>query len=226
MKADLITNVSHDIKTPLTSIVNYVDLLKRENLENENARNYIRVLDEKSQRLKQLTEDLVEASKISSGNIQLDMQTIDLVELLYQTGGEFNERFEARGLTIVTKLPHNSVMIRADGRQLYRAIENLYTKCGKILHSKIPGFYVDLEVEEKQCGFPYQKYFEKSAAGTGSGEERPDGAFCEGRGIPHDRGKRSWTVHCKNLTQLMGGEFAILVDGDLFAASITFAVVA
>ena len=88
-----------------TPIVNYVDLLKRENLENENARNYIRVLDEKSQRLKQLTEDLVEASKISSGNIQLDMQTIDLVELLYQTGGEFNERFEARGLTIVTKLP-------------------------------------------------------------------------------------------------------------------------
>ena len=80
MKADLITNVSHDIKTPLTSIVNYVDLLKRENLENENARNYIRVLDEKSQRLKQLTEDLVEASKISSGNIQADMQTIDLKE--------------------------------------------------------------------------------------------------------------------------------------------------
>ena len=139
MKADLITNVSHDIKTPLTSIVNYVDLLKRENLENENARNYIRVLDEKSQRLKQLTEDLVEASKISSGNIQLDMQTIDLVELLYQTGGEFNERFEARGLTIVTKLPHNSVMIRADGRQLYRAIENLYTNAAN-MHSKIPGF--------------------------------------------------------------------------------------
>ena len=95
-------------------------LLKRENLENENARNYIRVLDEKSQRLKQLTEDLVEASKISSGNIQLDMQTIDLVELLYQTGGEFNERFEARGLTIVTKLPHNSVMIRADGHSSLR----------------------------------------------------------------------------------------------------------
>ena len=102
MKADLITNVSHDIKTPLTSIVNYVDLLKRENLENENARHYIRILDDKSQRLKQLTEDLVEASKISSGNIKLDIQTIDLVELLYQTGGEFNERFEARDLTIVT----------------------------------------------------------------------------------------------------------------------------
>lgn len=123
------------------------------------------------------------------------MQTIDLVELLYQTGGEFNERFEARGLTIVTKLPHNSVMIRADGRQLYRAIENLYTNAAKyaLENTRV---YVDLEVEENNAVFRI-KIFRKSAAGTGSGEERPDGAFCEGRGIPHDRGKRSWTVHCK-----------------------------
>mgnify|MGYP000654080660 CR=1 FL=1 len=99
LKADLITNVSHDIKTPLTSIVNYVDLLKRENLENENAKYYIHVLEEKSQRLKQLTEDLVETSKITSGNVKLNMQKLDLVELLYQTGGEFNERFESRNLT-------------------------------------------------------------------------------------------------------------------------------
>ena len=118
MKADLITNVSHDIKTPLTSIVNYVDLLKRENLENENANRYIRILDDKSQRLKQLTEDLVEVSKISSGSLKLDMQNIDFVELIYQTGGEFNERFEARGLTIVTKRANTPVMISADGRQL------------------------------------------------------------------------------------------------------------
>ena len=122
LKADLITNVSHDIKTPLTSIVNYVDLLKRENLGNENARNYIRILDEKSQRLKQLTEDLVETSKITSGNVKLDMQKIDMVELLYQTGGEFNERFEARNLTIVTKIPNKSMYIYADGRQLYRSL--------------------------------------------------------------------------------------------------------
>ena len=131
MKADLITNVSHDIKTPLTSIVNYVDLLKREEIDNENAQKYIRILDDKSQRLKQLTEDLVEASKISSGNVKLDMQRIDFVELLCQTGGEFNERFEARNLTIVTKLPHDPVYIWADGRQLYRAIENLYTNAAK-----------------------------------------------------------------------------------------------
>lgn len=144
LKADLITNVSHDIKTPLTSIVNYVDLLKRENLENENAKYYIHVLEEKSQRLKQLTEDLVETSKITSGNVKLNMQKLDLVELLYQTGGEFNERFESRNLTIVTKIPSEQIFIYADGRQLYRSIENLYTNAAKyaLENTRV---YVELE---------------------------------------------------------------------------------
>ena len=131
MKADLITNVSHDIKTPLTSIVNYVELLRREELENEKAKNYICILANKAERLKQLTEDLVEVSKISSGNIYLEKQEIDFLELLYQTGGEFNERFEERNLTIITKLPSHPIRIVADGRQLFRAIENLYTNAAK-----------------------------------------------------------------------------------------------
>lgn len=225
MKADLITNVSHDIKTPLTSIVNYVDLLKRENLENENARSYIRVLDEKSQRLKQLTEDLVEASRISSGNIRLDIQTIDLVELLYQTGGEFNERFEARGLTIVTKLPHNSVMIRADGRQLYRAIENLYTNAAKyaLENTRV---YVELEVKEDRAVFCI-----KNISKNPLPEQVPENKDLTERFV---RGEESRTTEgsglglsiAKNLTQLMGGGFSIKVDGDLFAATITFAVIA
>ena len=225
MKADLITNVSHDIKTPLTSIVNYVDLLKRENLENENARNYIRVLDEKSQRLKQLTEDLVEASKISSGNIQLDMQTIDLVELLYQTGGEFNERFEARGLTIVTKLPHNSVMIRADGRQLYRAIENLYTNAAKyaLENTRV---YVDLEVEENNAVFRIKNISKNPLPEQGAARKDLTERFVRGEESRTTEGSGLGLSIAKNLTQLMDGEFAILVDGDLFAASITFAVVA
>ena len=107
MKADLITNVSHDIKTPLTSIINYVNLIKLEHIDNERVNGYIRILDAKSQRLKQLTEDLVETSRITSGNVKLDMQKIDLVELIYQTAGEFNEKFEAKELTIVTKLPRS-----------------------------------------------------------------------------------------------------------------------
>ena len=224
-RTELITNVSHDIKTPLTSIVNYVDLLKRENLENENARNYIRVLDEKSQRLKQLTEDLVEASKISSGNIQLDMQTIDLVELLYQTGGEFNERFEARGLTIVTKLPHNSVMIRADGRQLYRAIENLYTNAAKyaLENTRV---YVDLEVEENNAVFRIKNISKNPLPEQGAARKDLTERFVRGEESRTTEGSGLGLSIAKNLTQLMGGEFAILVDGDLFAASITFAVVA
>lgn len=137
LKADLITNVSHDIKTPLTSIVNYVDLLKRENLENENAKYYIHVLEEKSQRLKQLTEDLVETSKITSGNVKLNMQKLDLVELLYQTGGEFNERFESRNLTIVTKFHQNRYLSMRMGVS-FTALLKICILMPQNMHWKIP----------------------------------------------------------------------------------------
>lgn len=223
MKADLITNVSHDIKTPLTSIVNYVDLLKRENLDNENACHYIKILDEKSQRLKQLTEDLVEASRISSGNVKLDMQTIDLVELLYQTGGEFNERFEARGLTIVTKLPNNSVMIKADGRQLYRAIENLYTNAAKyaLENTRV---YVELEVEEAAAVFRIKNISKNPLPEQTENKDLTE-RFVRGEESRTTEGSGLGLSIAKNLTQLMGGEFSIRVDGDLFAADITFPVV-
>ena len=225
MKTELITNVSHDIKTPLTSIVNYVDLLKKEDIPSPAAQEYIAVLDRQSKRLKKLTEDLVEASKISSGNIQLDMQTIDLVELLYQTGGEFNERFEARGLTIVTKLPHNSVMIRADGRQLYRAIENLYTNAAKyaLENTRV---YVDLEVEENNAVFRIKNISKNPLPEQGAARKDLTERFVRGEESRTTEGSGLGLSIAKNLTQLMGGEFAILVDGDLFAASITFAVVA
>ncbi len=116
LKADLITNVSHDIKTPLTSIINYVDLLKREDIQDEKIKSYIDVLDSKSQRLKQLTEDLVEASKISSGNVVLDMQPIRLGELVWQTSGECEEKFAARNLELVCRLPDQRGRGMAVGR--------------------------------------------------------------------------------------------------------------
>ena len=112
MKADLITNVSHDIKTPLTSIINYVDLIKREKIENPKVLAYLEVLDQKSQRLKTLTEDLVEASKASSGNLKLEMTDINLVELVQQTNGEFEERFEQRHLELVSGLSEDALIIR------------------------------------------------------------------------------------------------------------------
>ncbi len=220
MKADLITNVSHDIKTPLTSIVNYVDLLKRENLGNERARGYIRILDEKSQRLKQLTEDLVEASKISSGNIRLDMQEIDFVELIYQTGGEFNERFEARGLTIITRLPNNSVMVEADGRQLYRAVENLYTNAAKYAMENTR-VYVTLEELEGQAVFTIKNISSRPLPAPGE-ETDLTGRFVRGEESRTTEGSGLGLSIASNLTTLMGGEFKLHLDGDLFAAVIKF----
>lgn len=222
MKADLITNVSHDIKTPLTSIVNYVDLLKREDIANENAQKYIRILDEKSQRLKQLTEDLVEASKISSGNVKLDIQQIDFVELLYQTGGEFNERFEARNLTIVTKLPHNAVYIEADGRQLYRAIENLYTNAAKYALEKTR-VYVELATENNMAVFSIKNISKNVYQGEfaeGALTER----FVRGESSRTTEGSGLGLSIAKSLTELMGGQFTLKIDGDLFIITVSFKI--
>ena len=225
MKADLITNVSHDIKTPLTSIVNYVNLLKLEKLDNERAENYIRIIDEKSQRLRQLTEDLVEASKISSGNIKLDMTQIDLVELIYQTGGEFNERFEARNLTIVTKLPSKSIFVKADGRQLYRAIENLYTNAAKYALEKTR-VYVEISEENDNAVFCIKNVSEnllqfKEGGSANDLTER----FVRGEVSRTTEGSGLGLSITKNLTNLMGGTFDIKVDGDLFIATISFKMV-
>ncbi len=126
MKTDLITNVSHDLKTPLTSIINYVDLLKRENITDEPSASYIKVLDEKSQRLKQLTDDLVEASKISSGNLVLSMEKIGVKDLLSQALGEFSDRFEEKNLGVNVSGPEENIYISADSRSIFRVIENLF----------------------------------------------------------------------------------------------------
>lgn len=224
LKADLITNVSHDIKTPLTSIVNYVDLLKRENLGNENAKNYIRILDEKSQRLKQLTEDLVETSKITSGNVKLDMQKIDMVELLYQTGGEFNERFEARNLTIVTKIPNKSMYIYADGRQLYRSLENLYTNAAKyaLENTRV---YVELSNNDNKVVFTIKNVSKNELDIVSDGKVDLTERFVRGEKSRTTEGSGLGLSIAKNLTTLMGGKFEINVDGDLFIATIEYEMI-
>ena len=224
LKADLITNVSHDIKTPLTSIVNYVDLLKRENLDNDNAKYYIHVLEEKSQRLKQLTEDLVETSKITSGNVKLNMQKLDLVELLYQTGGEFNERFEARNLTIVTKIPSEQIFIYADGRQLYRSIENLYTNAAKyaLENTRV---YVELEKADKKAVFTIKNVSKNELDIVSDGNVDLTERFVRGERSRTTEGSGLGLSIAKNLTHLMGGKFEIKVDGDLFIATITYNII-
>ena len=167
----------------------------------------------------------MEASKISSGNIKLDMQKIDLVELLYQTGGEFNERFEQRNLTIVTKIPSESIFVKADGRQLYRAIENLYTNAAKYAMEKTR-VYVELTREGERAVFSIKNISEnlislKDDENVNDLTER----FVRGESSRTTEGSGLGLSIAKNLTNLMGGTFEINVDGDLFIATISFIMV-
>lgn len=221
LKTELITNVSHDIKTPLTSIINYVNLIKMERIQNENVENYLNILEKKSLRLKQLTEDLVEISKINSGAVTLDMQQIDMVELIYQTGGEFNELFEERGLTIITRLPKTPVIIMADGNRIWRVIQNLYNNVAKYaLHDT--RVYVELKVENKMAEFSIKDVSEQEIKKVASDlSER----FVRGDEARGTEGSGLGLSIAKNLTSLMNGEFEITLDGDLFTARIRFPIV-
>ena len=197
MQTELITNVSHDIKTPLTSIINYVNLIKLEHIDNERVNGFISgSWMPKSQRLKQLTEDLVETSRITSGNVKLDMQKIDLVELIYQTAGEFNEKFEAKELTIVTKLPKTEVMILADGRQLYRVIENLYNNVAKYALEKTR-VYVDVHVLEEKVTFSIKNVSERSLALENSNAGDLTERFIRGDASRTTEGSGLGAFHCK-----------------------------
>lgn len=221
LKADLITNVSHDIKTPLTSIINYVDLIKREHVPNEKVQEYLSVLEQKSQRLKTLTEDLVEASKASSGNLKLDMHRIDLVEMIWQTSGEFEEKFAARQLELVTSLPTESVMIEADGRHLWRVLENLYNNAFKyaMAHSRV---YTDISCENGTAYFTIKNVSE-TPLNINSDEltER----FVRGDVSRSTEGSGLGLSIAQSLTKLQGGTFDIFIDGDLFKARVGFAMI-
>ncbi len=149
LKTELITNVSHDIKTPLTSIINYVDLLKKENIQDEKVKEYIQILDKKSQRLKKLTEDLVEASKVSSGNVKLNIEEINLKELMNQSIGEFKDRFEEKQLKIEVNMPEEEIKIKADNRYMYRVIENLFSNITKYALEK-SRVYIDMKKEKTE----------------------------------------------------------------------------
>lgn len=149
LKTELITNVSHDIKTPLTSIINYVDLIKQENVQDEKIKEYIEILENKSQRLKRLTEDLIEASKVSSGNVKLNLETLNLIELINQATGEFEDRFKEKNLEIDISLPKEEVLIEADSRYIYRIIENIFSNVAKyaLKNSRV---YIDIKNTENK----------------------------------------------------------------------------
>ena len=217
-KADLITNVSHDIKTPLTSIINYVNLLKREGITTEPVAGYIRVLDEKTQRLKQLTDDLVEASKISSGNIELVMAPLNLGELVNQAIGEFYERFEEKDLTIVLSAMPASTAIYADSRRMWRVIENLFNNLCKYA---LPGtrVYVDLTNEGGKVDCSIKNI---SANPLNIRADELTERFIRGDVSRSTEGSGLGLSIAKSLTELQKGEFVIHMDGDLFKVSVRF----
>ncbi len=218
LKADLITNVSHDIKTPLTSIINYVDLIKREKIQDPRIQGYLEVLEQKSQRLKTLTEDLVEASKASSGNLKLDMTSIDFVELIYQTNGEFEEKFALRHLELVSTLPDDAMLIEADGRYLWRVLENLYNNAFKYAmeHSRV---YVDITKEEEKILFTIKNISENPL--NIRADELTE-RFVRGDVARTTEGSGLGISIAKSLTELQGGQFQLYIDGDLFKATVAF----
>ena len=220
LKADLITNVSHDLKTPLTSIINYVNLIKREQVDNEKIREYVEILDQKSQRLKTLTEDLVEASRASSGNIKLDMANIDIVELVQQTNGEFEEKYAIRHLDIVTTLPNEVILIEADGRRLWRVLENLYNNAFKYAMEGTR-VYVGIEDRDSEVVFSIKNV---SATPLNISPDELTERFVRGDTSRTTEGSGLGLSIAKDLTQLQGGRFEITIDGDLFKAELTFAI--
>lgn len=219
LKTELITNVSHDIKTPLTSIINYVDLLKQEDIQNEKIKEYVEVLDAKSQRLRKLIEDLVEASKVSSGNIKLDMQKINLVELINQTVGEFSDKFAEKDLSIIintnSKEEYN---IQADTRYMYRVVENVFSNIYKYA---LEGSRVYIDMNEKKDGIRLEiKNISKEPLNITEDElmER----FVRGDRSRNTEGSGLGLSIAKSLTELQNGEFNIVIDGDLFKVEMRF----
>lgn len=222
LKADLITNVSHDIKTPLTSIINYVDLIKRENIENEKIKDYIAILDAKSQRLKHLTEDLVEASKISSGNVTLQLVRMNLVELLYQTTGEFTENFNRRGLRIIMNVPNHPVVIEADSRCIWRVIENLFKNIEKYAMENTR-IYIDMTEEVRLTDTLVHLSIKNiSKQPLNIKAEDLTERFIRGDISRSTEGSGLGLSIAKNLMQLQNGGFEIYLDGDLFKVMLTF----
>lgn len=222
MKADLITNVSHDIKTPLTSIINYVDLLKREHIETDPVKGYIEVLDAKSQRLKQLTDDLVEASKISSGNIVLHMDRINLAELLKQSVGEFSEKFEEKNFTIVENYGDKAHLVYADPRRMWRVIENLFNNIYKY---GLEGTRVYIDITPNKFGEKNQVLLSIKNISSTQLCVRPEELterFVRGDDSRTTEGSGLGLSIAKSLVEAQGGALNIILDGDLFKIVILF----
>lgn len=219
MRNELITNVSHDLKTPLTSIINYIELIKKEeNMQPEYLNDYVKVLDQKSKRLKILIEDLFEASKASSGNIELNISKLDITQLLEQSIGEMEEKLSEANLDIKLNTPNEKVYIYADGRRMYRVFENLLLNISKysLQNTRV---YIDLAQEENNIKLT-MKNISSYELNIDSNEiiER----FKRGDESRNTEGSGLGLAIAKDLVELQNGKFNIDIDGDLFKVTLEF----
>lgn len=217
-KTELITNVSHDLKTPLTSIVTYIDLLQKEDIQDEKAKEYINTIARQSKKLKKLTEDLIDASKASSGALNVNMERVNISELLRQSSAEYGERMEAVSITPVVNMPEEDIYVRADGRLLWRVVENLLQN---ICKHGMPGTRAYLEartengravvsfknISQQQLNIPVEELLERFVQGD---ESRSRGGSGLGLSI------------AESLTELMKGKLKLSLDGDLFKVELWF----
>ena len=218
LKTDLITNVSHDIKTPLTSIINYVAILKQSDIADPKIQGYLDILEAKAQRLKTLTEDVVEASKVSSGNISLEYMDVDLVEMIRQTEGEMAEKFEARNLKMIVNLPAEPAVVHVDGRRMWRVLENIFGNAAKYA---MPGtrVYADLKLEEDTVDLSLKNVSEHQL--NISADELTE-RFIRGDLSRSSEGSGLGLSIAQSLTTMQGGTFNLYLDGDLFRVNIRF----
>lgn len=218
LKTELITNVSHDIKTPLTSIINYVDLLSKEELHNDKAVEYLEVLNRQSSKLKKLIEDLVEASKASSGNMSVDSQQLEANVFVTQTVGEFEEKLKAAGLELIVSKPEETVYIMADGRHVWRVIDNLMNNICKYAQ---PGsrVYVNLDATNIHVSITFRN-ISKFPLNI-SGEELME-RFVRGDKSRNTEGHGLGLSIAQSLMKLNSGDMKIIVDGDLFKVILEF----
>ena len=218
LKTELITNVSHDLKTPLTSIISYVDLLEKREIEDEDAKKYVEVLARQSARLKKLTDDLFEAAMASSGSIKIELSRCDVGVLLNQTAGEFEDRLLKAGLSLVVDIPDEAVLVTADPKRLWRVFENLM---GNICKYSQENTRVYLTVSRAD-GRAFIRFKNISRDMLNISPDELTARFVRGDSSRNTEGSGLGLSIAKSLTELQGGRFELRIDGDLFEAILDF----
>lgn len=217
-KTELITNVSHDIKTPLTSIINYVDLLEKENIDNETAKEYIDVLSRQSARLKKLIEDLLEASKASTGNISVNLSKFELGILLSQALGEYDERFKNSNLQVVLNKTDDMLFVMADSRHMWRVLDNILNNIAKYAQPDTR-VYIDAKRKNNIAEISFRNISKESL--NISGDELME-RFVRGDSSRNTEGSGLGLSIAKSLTEVQKGKLNIEIDGDLFKVRLAF----